>query len=129
MLASDVGKIEDAFRRQTGIIEERTGTMERALSAGVDNVRNVLEKSAVVVAGALREKVLEVTSALTAEAGNAFSDADRKIAERAELTSSALMPRADEISRAFDEADRQLASRAEESARALASHAAESPTG
>ena len=80
MLAGDVGKIEDAFRRQTGVIEERTGTMERALSAGVDNVRQVLEKSAVVVAGALREKVLEVTSALTQEAGNAFSDADRRIA-------------------------------------------------
>ena len=46
VLAADVGKIEDAFRRQTGVIEERTGTMERALSAGVDNVRNVLEKSA-----------------------------------------------------------------------------------
>ena len=44
MLAADVDKIEDAFRRQTGIIEERTGTMERALSAGVDNVRNVLEQ-------------------------------------------------------------------------------------
>ena len=42
----------------------------------------------VVVAGALREKVLEVTSALTQEAGNAFTDADRKIAERAELTSA-----------------------------------------
>ena len=80
LLAADVDKIEDAFRRQTGVIEERTGTMERALSAGVDNVRQVLEKSAVVVAGALREKVLEVTSALTQEAGNAFNDADRKIA-------------------------------------------------
>ena len=97
VLAGDVGKIEDAFRRQTGVIEERTGTMERALSAGVDNVRQVLEKSAGVVAGALREKVLEVTSALDQEAGNAFTDADRKIAERAETTSSALMARAAEI--------------------------------
>ena len=105
LLAADVGKIEDAFRRQTGVIEERTGTMERALSAGVDNVRQVLEKSAVVVAGALRDKVLEVTAALNQEAGNAFTDADRQIAERAEKTSSALLARADEIASAFDEAD------------------------
>ena len=28
-LAADVEQIEDAFRRQTGVIEERTGTMER----------------------------------------------------------------------------------------------------
>ena len=119
VLAGDIGKIEDAFRRQTGVIEERTGTMERALSAGVDNVRQVLEKSAVVVAGALREKVLEVTSALAQEAGNAFSDADRKIAERAETTSSALMARAAEISNAFDLAERELASRADANARAL----------
>ena len=47
-IAADVEKIEQAFSRQTGIIEERAGTMERALSTGVDNVRNVLEKSAVV---------------------------------------------------------------------------------
>ena len=56
-IAADVEKIEQAFSRQTGIIEERAGTMERALSTGVDNVRSVLEKSAVFVAGALREKV------------------------------------------------------------------------
>ena len=122
LLSDDIGKIEDAFRRQTGVIEERTGTMERALSAGVDNVRQVLEKSAVVVAGALREKVLEVTSALAQEAGNAFSDADRKLAQRAETTSSALMARATEISNAFDQAERELASRADANARALIAH-------
>ena len=98
-VAADVEKIEEAFRRQTGIIEERTGTMERALSIGVDNVRQVLEKSAVVVAGALREKVLEVTAALNEEAGKAFTDADRRIAERAEQTSSALLARAEDIAR------------------------------
>ncbi|TJW41336.1 MAG: hypothetical protein E5X65_38810, partial [Mesorhizobium sp.] len=83
------------------------------LSTGVDNVRNVLEKSAVFVAGALREKVMEVTSALHEQAGAAFSDADRKIAERAEQTSAALLARAEDIARTFEEADRRLAARAE----------------
>ena len=122
MLAGDVNKIEDAFRRQTGIIEERTGTMERALSAGVDNIRNALERSAGVVAGALREKVLEVTSALTSEAGNAFTEADRKIAERAEQTSATLMQRAGDIARTFDDADRR-ARRPGRGNRPLARHA------
>ncbi len=93
-VAADVEKIEDAFLRQTGVIEERTATIERALSSGVDNVRRVLEQSALAVAGALRDKVMEVTSVLTEEAGRAFTDADRQIAERAEQTSGALMARA-----------------------------------
>ena len=67
----------------------------------------MLEKSAVVVAGALRDKVLEVTVRADEEAGNAFTDADRRIAERAEQTSSALMARAAEIASAFDEAEQR----------------------
>ncbi|TIT10774.1 MAG: hypothetical protein E5W86_27180, partial [Mesorhizobium sp.] len=113
-IAADVEKIEQAFNRQTGIIEERAGTMERALSTGVDNIRNVLEKSAVFVAGALREKVMEVTSALHEQAGLVFSDADRKIADRAEQTSAALLARAEDIARAFEDADRRLHARAED---------------
>ena len=106
-VAADVEKIEEAFRRQTGVIEERTGTMERALSIGVDNVRQVLEKSAVVVAGALRDKVLEVTSALNEEAGNAFTEADKRMAERAEQTSSALLARAEDIAKRLRRCGRQ----------------------
>ncbi|TIV05887.1 MAG: kinesin, partial [Mesorhizobium sp.] len=122
-IAADVEKIEQAFSRQTGIIEERAGTMERALSTGVDNVRSVLEKSAVFVAGALREKVMEVTSALHEQADAAFSDADRKIAERAEQTSAALLARAEDIARTFEEADRRLAARAEDTSSALIARA------
>ena len=57
---------------------------------------------------------MEVTSALHEQAGAAFSDADRKIAERAEQTSAALLARAEDIARTFEEADRRLAARAEE---------------
>src|SRR5690606_24538896 len=113
-IAADVQKVEAAFDRQTGIIEERTGTMERALSSGVDNIRGVLEKSAVFVAGQLRDKVMEVTAALHEQAGAAFSDADRTIAERAEKTAAALLLRAEDIARTFEEADQRLSARAED---------------
>ena len=82
-LSADVEKIEEAFRRQTGVIEERTGTMERALSTGIDNVRSVLERSAGGVAAALRDKVLEVTAALSDEAGKALSPKPTSASPRA----------------------------------------------
>ncbi|TIX20416.1 MAG: hypothetical protein E5V37_34225, partial [Mesorhizobium sp.] len=122
-IAADVEKIEQAFSRQTGVIEERASTMERALSTGVDNVRGVLEKTAVFVAGALRDKVMEVTSTLHEQAGAAFSDADRKIAERAEQTSAALLARAEDIAQAFEAADRRLHERAQDTSNMLMARA------
>src|SRR5690606_31957881 len=118
-VASDVDKIEEAFRRQTGVIEERTGTMERALSLGVENVRQVLEKSAVTVAGALRDKVLEVTTTLSDQASDAFAEADKRVADRAEQTTSALFARVEDIAKAFNEADGQIAARTEATSSAL----------
>ena len=103
-----MNKIAEVFDRQTGVIEERTGTMQRALTAGVENIRIALEGSAVSVATSLRDKVMEITAALQREAGNAFTDADRKIAERAEQTSAALLARANEIAGVFANADDRI---------------------
>ena len=75
----------------------------------------------------LREKVMEVTSALHEQAGLAFSDADRKIAERAEQTSAALLARAEDIARAFEEADSRLHARAEDTSSALLARADDAP--
>src|SRR5690606_40295553 len=68
---------------------------------------------ALSAAGSLREKVMEVTHALSSAAGDAFSEADRQIAARAEAASAALLARADDIARAFQDADERLAARAE----------------
>ncbi len=122
-IAADIEKVEQAFARQTGVIEERSTTMERALNVGVDNIRGALEKSALFVAGQLREKVLEVTNSLHEQAGIAFTDADRKIAERAEQTSAALMARAEDIAQTFETADQRLVARAVETAQTLAARA------
>ncbi|TIS80807.1 MAG: hypothetical protein E5W88_34155, partial [Mesorhizobium sp.] len=65
----------------------------------------------------------EVTSTLHEQAGAAFSDADRKIAERAEQTSAALLARAEDIARTFEEADRRLHARAEDTSNALLARA------
>ncbi len=124
-IASDIEKIEETFRRQTGVFEERTGTMERALSLGVDNVRGVLEKSAVFVAGVMREKVVEVTSAMHEQASQSFTDADCLIAERAEQISAAFLARAEDIARAFDDADKRLTARAYETSSSLMARAEE----
>ena len=120
-----MARIGEAFDRQTGVIEERTGTMQRALSVGVDSVRMALESSAVAVATSLRDKVMEITAALQKEAGNAFTDADRLIAERAEQTSAALLARANDIADVFADADQRILARAGETADTLSARAAE----
>src|SRR5690606_39075183 len=73
-ITADVQKIKEAFERQTGVNEERTSTMQRALSAGADNIRSTLENSAVFVASQLLEKLLEVTIALHEQAVEGFSE-------------------------------------------------------
>ena len=76
-LAAEVAKVEDAFRLQIGQIEDRTRGVERALTTGVENVRTALERSAGAVAGALRDRVVEITALLTEDAGKVFTDADQ----------------------------------------------------
>ena len=88
--------------------------MQRALSGGVENIRIVLEKSAVNAAGELRDKVLELTAALSDAAGKALSDADLQLGAQAERTANALLARASEIAVHFEAADQRLSLRADE---------------
>src|SRR5690606_6603573 len=118
-IEADLARVDDVFRRQTGVVEERTQAMERALGTGVDNIRVALEGSAGVVAGALREKVLEVTALLGEEAERAFSDADRRIGDRTDAIAKAISERTGEMGQLLGESDRQLAERAAEISRAI----------
>src|SRR5690606_1234681 len=92
-LVNQAAGIEAAFAEQTGVIEERTRTMENALRLGVDNVKGTLERSAVVVAGSLRDKVMEATAGIGDEAERALTEADARIAARTQETVEALSTR------------------------------------
>lgn len=63
--------IDEAFKSQISVIEERTDTMQRALENGVGNVRESLEQSAVGLAAALRDRIVEAASSFSMEAKNA----------------------------------------------------------
>jgi phage-related protein len=108
-VASNISRIEEAFGRQSGIIEERTRTMETALGAGVDNVRKALENSAGVVAGSLRDKVLEITSTISQQAERTFDDVDQRIIARTHQTSAELEERARQITESLADADKRIA--------------------
>src|SRR5690606_12243039 len=112
-IAADVERIGEAFRAQTGVIEERTRTMQNALSVGVENVRKVLENSAVVIAGSLREKVMEVTAALSEEAQKTIDQADERIADSVARAAERFGARVNEIDETFDGAAERIGLRAD----------------
>jgi len=74
--------LSDSFLRQTSIIDERTKTMQKTLEIGVDNVRTALENNAVSLSDTLKERLNDVSSALsvqTEKAGNLISVASDKL--------------------------------------------------
>src|SRR5690606_4339461 len=79
-IRNEIGQVNTTFSDQIGVIEERTRTMEAALAIGVDRVRQTLENSALVAAGALRDKVAEATGSLGEETARVMDSVDERLA-------------------------------------------------
>ncbi|MDZ7823527.1 MAG: hypothetical protein U5K75_05445 [Ahrensia sp.] len=87
--------LEETFNAQSGVVGERTETLEKALALGVDNVRKALEESAGKLASTLRDRVTESRREIEEEAN--------RIAALTGDTGSNMTTRIEEILRGHQE--------------------------
>lgn len=118
-IRADIERVNQSFAEHSGVIEERTQTMQKALSIGIDNVRQTLESSAGVVASALREKVNEATMELSTGTMKVLDDVDGRIAERIAGAAAILNQQVDQIGVGFDGAAQRLGERVDGAVRNL----------
>ncbi len=125
-ISTDIARVGEAFSAQTGIIEERTAGMERALFSGVDKVRKTLEESAAAVAGTLRDKIRDGAAALgeeTNKASDLLGGHSIRLTDRlGEILADAedrITAKAENVVSVFDEIDQRMVGRTHQSSAEL----------